>query len=537
MKFTKAPINQLRIMQIREYQTLRLMLCVILSVVWVNSSAQTNEYKANHQADFSGIPYETTNILDRGVDANLPELGDTSQMVFSRLDEKRIGEQIMRQVSTSGGVIDDAEIVDYLQALGNRLARNGPDKTQQFNFFVVDDSSINAFAMPGGVIGVHTGLILAANTESELAGVLGHEIGHVTQRHLARMVESQKNATFKNIAGIALALLVARSNPELAQGALTASSAFGIQQQLDYTRAHEREADRVGLQILSNAGFDVRGMPAFFETLQRGNRFAEGAAPSFLRTHPLTTERISDVVNRVDQMPYKQVVDSPEFFYIKAKLRASSHFVDRNATQFAIDIFNNNIKEGRYQNEAAEHYGLAVAYLNQLNIEAAQSQMDWLQIHAEPHEMFANLQANIFVASQQSKKASVQFADALRRYPTNRALIYGYAKHLLALQQPDALINLVDDKLAYYGQDAYLFELKASAYAMQNKQLLRHQAQGEAYYRRYDLGRAIEQMVLAVNAKDGDYYQHSIVEARLKTLRNIQALNQSEDEKRGSDAP
>ena len=259
----------------------------------------------------TGRPYQKPVELDTSLPSdstnNLPELGDVSQTVLSPLDEQRIAAQILREVAASDEVVQDVEVIDYLQALGNRLAAASDDKRQVFNFFVVNDASINAFAMPGGVIGVHTGLFLAANTESELAGVLGHEIGHVTQHHLARMLAKQKTDTFKNIAGIAVALLVARANPELANGALAASSAAGIQRQLDYTREHEREADRVGLTVLENAGFDPRGMPAFFTTLQRGSRFSEGGAPSFLRTHPLTVERIADVSNRVETMPYKHL--------------------------------------------------------------------------------------------------------------------------------------------------------------------------------------------------------------------------------------
>jgi predicted Zn-dependent protease len=222
----------------------------------------------------TGKPYTAPTNLD----TSLPDLGDVSQTVLTPLDEQYIGDQIMREVAVSSEVLQDIEVIDYLNSLGNKLAAASPDKQQKFNFFVVNDNSINAFAMPGGVIGVHTGLILANNSESELASVLGHEIGHVTQRHLARMLAKQKTDMFKNIAGIALALLVSRANPELATGALATASAAGAQRQLDYTREHEREADRVGLSILDNAGFDARAMPAFFTTLQRGTRFTDGAA-------------------------------------------------------------------------------------------------------------------------------------------------------------------------------------------------------------------------------------------------------------------
>ncbi|MDP2070252.1 M48 family metalloprotease [Methylotenera sp.] len=460
----------------------------------------------------------TTNLALNFANANdLPELGDVSQTVLSPLQEQAIAEQIMRDVATSDAVVQDAEITSYLQALGMRLVSNSPDSQLKFNFFVVQDNSINAFAMPGGVIGVHTGLILAANSESELASVLGHEIGHVTQHHLARMLAAQKYDTFKNIAGIALALLVARANPQLASGALTTASAVGVQNQLDYTREHEREADRIGLQILNSGGFDVRGMPAFFTTLQRGSRYSEGSAPGFLRTHPLTSERIADVSNRVGQMSYKQVPDSVEFRYVRAKLQANNGVPETN-----IAVFEQNIRERRYTNEAAEHYGLAVAYMRKNALAPAEKEITWLKKNAPQHAMIENLNARLQVAKNNPQQAAKQYADALKIYPDNRALIYGYADHFLAVKQADSAIKLVKEKQNLYPNDAFLYDVLAKAYTMQNKVLLSHQAQGEAYFRKYDLARAIEQMELASKAKDGDFYQISIVEARLKELRRMQ---------------
>ncbi|MBM3350735.1 MAG: M48 family metallopeptidase [Betaproteobacteria bacterium] len=447
----------------------------------------------------------------------LPDLGDVSATVLSPLQERAIAEQILREVAVSDEVLHDVEVTDYLKALGARLVANGPDRQQKFNFFVVQDRSINAFAMPGGVIGVHTGLMLSANSESELASVLGHEIGHVTQRHLARMLASQKYDTFKNLAGVALALLLSRSNPQLASGAMTTASAMGVQSQLDYTREHEREADRIGLQILDSGGFDVRAMPQFFNTLQRGTRFIEGGAPSFLRTHPLTTERIADVANRVEQMPYRQVTDSVEFYYVRAKLRAS-----QGSLQAAIDLFEQNIREQRYSHEAAEHFGLATAYLLKNDVVNTEKELGWLRQHAPKHAMIENLAARLLVAQNNPQQAERQYASALNVYPGNLALIYGYAEHFLAIKQPERVIALIKDKQALYPDDAMLFELLAKAYTMQDKVLLRHQAQSDAYFRKYDLTRAIEQMDLASKANDGDFYQKSIVEARLKRLRQMQ---------------
>lgn len=452
---------------------------------------------------------------------NLPDLGDVSQTVLTPLQEQAIAEQILRDVAVSDDVVQDIEITAYLQALGMRLVSSSPDNQLKFNFFVVQDNSINAFAMPGGVVGVHTGLILAANSESELASVLGHEIGHVTQHHLARMLAAQKGDTFKNIAGMALAILVARANPQLAGGAMTTASAIGVQSQLDYTREHEREADRIGLQILDSGGFDVRAMPAFFTTLQRGTRFAEGGAPSFLRTHPLTSERIADVDNRVALMPYRQVPNSLDFQLVRAKLLAN-----KEVPETMIAVFEQNIRERRYSNEAVEHYGLAVAYMRKGAqkdyLAKAEQEIAWLKKHAAPHAMIENLSARWQVANNNPTLAASQYAAALKLYPDNRALIYGYTEHFLAIKQPDLAIKMIKEKQSLYPYDAYMYELLAKAYAMQNKHLLSHQAQGEAYFRQYDLVRAIEQMDIASKAQDGDFYQASIVEARLKELRRMQ---------------
>jgi beta-barrel assembly-enhancing protease len=500
---------------------MKLKTIVIAILLITNSALATNLWAQSYDEPvLTGKPYEAP----RSFDLSLPELGDVSQTVLTPLDERRIGEQIMRDVSTSDEVVQDVEIIDYLNNLGNRLVSASSDKQQKFNFFVVQDNSINAFAMPGGVVGVHTGLILATNTESELASVLGHEIGHVTQHHMARMLASQKYDTFKNIAGIALALLVARANPDLASGALTTASAVGIQNQLDYTRDHEREADRVGLQILDSGGFDVRAMPAFFTTLQRGTRFAEGSAPSFLRTHPLTSERIADVTNRVSQMTYRQVPDSVEFQYVRAKLIANNGSADTN-----IQVFEQNIREHKYTNEAAEHYGLAVAYLRKNALPQAEKEVAWLKKNAPQHAMIENLSARLQVVENNPQQAAKQYAAALKLYPDNRALIYGYADHFLAIKQSDNAIKLIKEKQGLYPNDAQFYDVLAKAYTMQNKLLLSYQAQGEAYFRKYDLARAIEQMELAVKANDGDFYQKSIVEARLTELRRMQG-----DVKKGS---
>lgn len=448
----------------------------------------------------------------------LPDLGEVSQTVMSPQDEQRIAEEILRDVATSGAVVNDVEVVDYLQNLGMRLAANSSDNRQPFTFFVVQDPSINAFAMPGGVIGVHTGLITSATSESELASVLAHEIGHVTQRHLARMVAQQRQNAWQSFAAMAFALLAARSNPQLAGASMQAAQAGAIQRQLDYTREHEREADRVGLQILDQAGFDTRAMPLFFEQLMKGTRFYENGAPTFLRTHPLTTERIADVKNRVEQLPFRQVIDSPQFHYVRAKLRAA-----QGRPQQAIEWFEANLREKRYGFEAAQHYGLALALLRANQTERARAELNWLNTNAARHPMIENLAAQLEFAAGNPRVAGQKFQRALSLFPSQRGLIYGYAELLLATGQPDGALKLLDEKQAQYPHDPRLYTLKSQAYTMQGRDLLRHQAQGEAYYYSFNVPAAIEQMELALKSGDGDFYQLSIVEARLKQLRQMLA--------------
>ncbi|MGH8671686.1 MAG: M48 family metallopeptidase, partial [Burkholderiales bacterium] len=294
----------------------------------------------------------------------LPDLGDAAQSDFSPLQERRVGDEVMRSIRNSGALLDDPEIDQYLNGLGYRLLKDTPTGGQDFQFFVIRDRTLNAFALPGGYIGVHTGLIATARTESELASVLAHEIGHVTQRHLARMVAAQKQSTIPSLAAMAAAILAASYNPQLANAALTAVQAGAVQRQINFTREHEREADRIGLQILHSAKFDVHAMPEFFERLQRFNRFYDNNAPAYLRTHPLTTERIADIENRLLTLPYRQVTDSLDFQLLRAKLHAS----DGTPLQ-AVKFFEENPLNFGFPE--VKRYGLTSALLRASQIERA----------------------------------------------------------------------------------------------------------------------------------------------------------------------
>ena len=163
---------------------------------------------------------------------------------MSPLQERRFGEGIMREIRTDPSYSDDPEITDYLNSLGNKLVAASPESRREFHFFLILDPQINAFALPGGYIGVNSGLLLLAQSESELAGVMSHEIGHVVQRHFARMLVAQRQSQIVSLAALAVGILAARVNSDVAQAAIVGSQASQIQSALNFTRANEQEADR-----------------------------------------------------------------------------------------------------------------------------------------------------------------------------------------------------------------------------------------------------------------------------------------------------
>lgn len=445
---------------------------------------------------------------------SLPELGDVSQSVISPMLERRIGESIMERIRLDRSYVEDPEATDYLAALGGRLVAAGPDSRQPFEFFLIGDSSVNAFALPGGFIGVHSGLVLTAQSESELAAVLAHEIAHVTQRHIARMVAGQQRAQLTSLAAIALAILAARSNSQVSQAVIAGSQAATIQSQLDYSRDHEREADRIGFQILEKAGFDVRAMPVFLERLQKATRFYESNAPSYLRTHPVTFERIADLQGRTEQSAYRQVADNPDFQLVRARLRA---LLDEPRTVLA--QLEESLRERRFLSEAATRYGLTLVLLRLNQPMRARAELAALESLLPHHPMVATLRGTFLVASGDLAAAEKHYLAAREAHPRHRALLYDQVEVLLRRGRAAEALKIVTDAQVTSQADVRLWFLQAKAHAALGRRLLQHRAQAEGYVRQGNLGAAIEQLQIALAGGDGDFYQLSSAEARLRELR------------------
>src|SRR5512143_1056760 len=359
--------------------------------------------------------------------ADLPDLGEVSRQYFSDQEEQTLGRTIMRDVYTDPRYLDDPEIENYLNQLGYKLVSVSSRNQRTFTFFVLDDPTINAFALPGGNIGVHTGLLLAAQSESELASVIAHEISHVTQNHMARMAAAQSQSYWPTMAALALALLAARSNPNVASAAIASTQAYSIQNRLNYSRDYEREADRLGYEMLTRAGFDPRAMSEFFERLQRANRFYDTSAPAYLRTHPLTSDRIADMEARAESAPYHQVQDSLDFQLVRARLRAQEGSPD-DALAAARDA----LKEKRYGSETAARYALVTALVRARQFKEAESEVQKLLAGKPVQPMIQQLAAHAALAAGNQALALQRYQAGSAAYPGYRPLQYGHIEALLA---------------------------------------------------------------------------------------------------------
>jgi predicted Zn-dependent protease len=451
----------------------------------------------------------------------LPDLGDASQTVLTPLQERQIGQQNVMQIRASKQYFDDAEINDYLNQLGNRLVENSTEPSLGFEFFVLDDNSVNAFALPGGFIGVNSGLLQIVQSESELAAVLSHEIAHVTQHHLARMVAGQKVDSLASMAALAVAILAARNNPQASQAAIVGMQAGSIQRQLNFTREHEQEADRIGLEILQKSNFNIHAMPEFLDRLQKATRLLEGNAPSYLRTHPITSERIADIGNRVQKQPYRLIPDSLDFQLARAKLIAM-----QKTTPDAVAYFRDAVSTQKYGNPIAQRYGLVSALLRSNEIERAALELATLREQTK-NDPIARSNAMIETLAAQVKRASMNDTDALafyrtavKNHPQHRALIYDYADLLQRSNQAETAVKLLAEQLVRHPSDTTLYDLQARSYNSLGKRFEQHQALAYSYAWQGNLRAAIEQLELAKQA-GGSFYQLSIIESDLRELREI----------------
>ncbi len=443
--------------------------------------------------------------------SELPDLGEAARASVSLAEENQVGREIMREIRSDKDFLDDPDINEYVGALGERLVASSSAPYRQIDFFVVLDPMINAFALPGGHVGINSGLISATRTESELAGVLSHEIGHVVQNHMARSVMGQKSSMVAALAGLAVAILASHSdNPQISEAALATSQAYAAQNQLSDIQSHEKEADRVGLQTMANAGFDPNGMVSFFKHLMSQERLYDSNFPGFLRTHPMTYDRMADMQNRVAEMKAKPHVDSSEFALIRARVQAS-----QGEAQDAYKRFSALASK---QDDPATWYGLALSALRADNKDQADQALKHLE-QDQHSALVESLAGQVLLGTGRVDQAVVRLNSAIAHYPGYKPLAYAYARALLRQGNPGKTKSFAKDRLTLWPEDPTLYQLLAEANHALGRNAEEHLAQAEAYIRLDQSSRAIEQLQLAQRSGDGDFYTQSVVDARLRDMR------------------
>ena len=455
-------------------------------------------------------------------DINLPDMGSPADAILNNTEEAQIGRMIMRDIRRSGQVVEDPLITEYLNDIGSRIAAQTNEGEHSFTFFAVEDPRINAFALPGGFIGVHTGLIEASRNEDELAGVLAHEVAHVTQRHIARAIHANSRQSILSTAMMlgAIIVAVAGGSSDAVQGAMAVAQGTAAQQQINFTRTNEYEADRVGIAALADAGYDPYGMASFFEVMSRQTTTSpEMRAPEFLRTHPVTTARVAEARNRARSYPQIRSDDSTSYGITRTRI-----IVARFDTPMqAVEYFEN--RDYDKQNDI-ERYGRAVAYQRAGNYFAA------LPIFEELLEKDKSVIAyhiglgQTLVALDQTSKALDIFERAVELFPRNVPLVIEYGERLLELGQPKKAHKMLLDLMNNVPPTPEQVRLIARAASMAEEN-------AEAYYylSEYrlmigDLSGGINYLQQALRLPELQEIQRARFEARIDFIREFMSEEQ-----------
>ena len=517
-----------------------------------DSAAKENLGRVIQSPEARSANLPSRNTLQSQPTLVLPDMGDPGGDALSPLDERKIGEQIMREIRRDRDFSNDWPIYDYLNSMERRLmqaakrlqlggANAQGSAAYDYEVFAVKDPSINAFALPGGFIGFHTGLLITAETDSEVASVMGHEIGHVLQRHLARSLERQGTNSIIALAGIVLGALAAASNPGAAAGLITGGQALAIQNQLSYSRDAEREADRIGFQILQASGYDVNGAPAFFQRLQKAYGIMDSGVPGYLRTHPLTTDRIADMQDRARTVSQNRVPSALEFYLVKARARVEQS----GSTSGLFDLrnlFESLSKQASPEKQMEGFYGLALVAQRQGRFDQAEGFLQKARAIAQNvlapgspvqrQSLSFDYTASELALARGKPEEALQYAqNAAKADPFSFSAVVATVNAELRLGRTNDAINLLRAKTKAQPNETIWWDLLARAYDQDKKIGLRHYALAEKFATEGAWPSAIEQLKIARSAAGNDFYLGSVIDARLRVFQNQYREEQKEQKK------
>ena len=459
------------------------------------------------------------------LDLSLPDMGNSSGSHLGTHLEAKLGRAFMRYVRAHSDVVDDPLIGSYLQSVGNKLARNSDTRGRNLTFFAVEDPSINAFAGPDGYIGVHTGLILEAETESELAAVIAHEIAHVGQRHLARMIEAtdQMSLPMAGLLLAAIALGVAGAG-SLAAAAAVGSQAALLQKQINFTRANEREADNIGIRILARSKYDPRAMASFFQKLGRSSRTGAATVPEFLQTHPVSSDRIAEALGRSEKYPLNMAPEDLRFHLVRATLRAEQF----DSSRAAIRHFESTLKQGRYRNQEAERYGYVQALFRGRQYGNAMQELNKL-LGKRPRDPYYRVtKARIALARGNKSQAVSSVSNMDTSTIGSHAGSLLKAEVMLQARQPARAYSILKKLSKSHSDDAHIMRLLGRAAAGSGKTAESHRALAEYHYLNGELEAAVKQLGIALRTDGLGFHEKSKLEARLREIDSeIRALKKT----------
>tara|TARA_R110001583_G_scaffold46761_9_gene146554 strand:- start:3597 stop:5063 length:1467 start_codon:yes stop_codon:yes gene_type:complete len=404
----------------------------------------------------------------------LPEIGISGFSVLSLDKERQIGDAMMRQLRASQPVIQDPVLIEYINHLGNQLVKNAQDVNYAFEFFLINNNELNAFAFFGGHVGIHSGLLTTADNESELASVIAHEISHVTQRHLARRLESQSNTQTLSMAGMVSGILLALVNPSVGMAALSASMAASQQASLNYTRGNEKEADRVGIALLAKSNFDPQGAPSFFGKMSEKYRYAS-KPPAMLLTHPLPESRVAEARQRAHNYPIRQLAPSLNFELAKSRIQARY----QGNAQDNIVYFKQQLRKQNYSLQAGANYGLALSYFKNNDYQQAKEILESLKKEDKNNLFYIDALTDVYISLKEYDQALAMLVDLSLLMPNNQVVSLNYGNVLLESGNYEQAERVIQDFLLVNPRNFIAYDILTTIYRKQEKQGLMHITKAE----------------------------------------------------------
>jgi predicted Zn-dependent protease len=450
----------------------------------------------------------------------LPVLGDTSSGMISPAQERQLGQNWLRLYRSQVPTSSDPFVIEYLENLLARLVPYSQLEDKHVELVVVENSTLNAFAVPGGIIGVHTGLLGYAKTENQLATVLAHELAHLSQRHYARRLEQQKNMAvpFYTAMLASLVLLATSSshNNDAGMAALATTQALALDAQLRFSRQNEQEADRIGMQTMVQAGLDPYAAAEMFEEMLRGSRYGR-RPPEFLLTHPVSESRVADAYNRAMQYPRKPQADNPEYQLMRARIRAASE----ETPQQAIRRFKGEL-DGDTQSRYASRYGLTLAYLLAHEYDNAREALAPL-LEQEPDRLTYQIMASdIEVAAGNYQDGIATLEALLERHPDSHPARIRYAEALMKAGQYQRSAEVLERYSRQRPNDDYVWYLLAEVNGLAGNILGVHEARAEYFILNGIFDRAQIQLLNALKHAEGNHYRTAILQERIKYVEHQQ---------------